>query len=517
MSTTLTLRTLQSTPLTNQEVDNNFSSLKNNKLELDGSLPMSGRLELAASTADFACINFASGVNTATANLDAGDLYYNSNQLKLYNGTEVVSFPTVSSAGVLSPNLTQINSASSLTLDIATDIILDSDSGNVIFKDGGTTFGSLVNSSNNFLLDAPSNIILDADGGSIIFKDDGTEFGRVTNSSTNLKLDSAKIILDSTGDVDIDADSGDIVLKDNGVTFGVLNNNAGSAGNLVLKSGTNNALAFSTDGTTPKALLYGGVQGSYFSTSAALTSGPAFTSTVAAGSCSVFGSLGTEPSGTNMDYKAGFAHNMGFDAVTGNFIGISDGVNNGGCMMLMTNGGITEFYGVPSTGATNQSISGNTMHSTHRKMVIDQNGRLTVYGTGHIAGGGLAVGTTLTPSATDGRIDASNDVVAFSTSDERLKKDIETITSALEKVLTLRGVTFTWKEEHHLVHGYTGKDTGVIAQDVERVLPEVIQYRDNGFMAVKYEKMMGLLIEALKELNTKVDNSACKCNCNCNK
>ena len=518
MPTTLTLRTLQSTPLTNQEVDNNFSSLKNNKLELDGSLPMSGRLELAASTSTFASINFASGVNTATANLDAGDLYYNSNQLKLYNGTEVVSFPTVSSTGVLSPNLTQINSASSLTLDVTTDIVLDSDSGNVLLKDGGTTFGSLVNSSNNFLIDATSNLIFDADGGSIILKDDGTEFGRVVNTSNTLELQSGKIIFNSAGDVDIDADSGDIVLKDNGVTFGVLNNNSGSAGNLVLKSGTNNALAFSTDGSTPRALLYGGVQGSYFTTSAAVTSGPAFLATVSAGSTSIFGSLGTEPSGSNMDFKGGWVHNVGFDSATGNFIGISDGANNGGAMMLASTGGNgIEFYTIASTGSSNQTISGNTMYSSHRKMVIDQNGRLTVYGAAHISGTGLAVGTSLTPSGTDGRIDASNDVVAFSTSDERLKENIVNIEHALEKVLSLRGVTFTWKEEHKDVHGYTGTDTGVIAQEVEKVLPEVVQHRVNGYMAVKYEKMMGLLIEAVKELNTKVDNSTCKCKCNCNK
>ena len=91
-----------------------------------------------------------------------------------------------------------------------------------------------------------------------------------------------------------------------------------------------------------------------------------------------------------------------------------------------------------------------------------------------------------------------------------MKTDITNITNALEKVLSLRGVEFTWNDTLKEHHGYEGRDTGVIAQDVEKVLPEVVQHRDNGYMAVKYEKMIGLLIEAIKELNIKVD----KCTCN---
>lgn len=122
----------------------------------------------------------------------------------------------------------------------------------------------------------------------------------------------------------------------------------------------------------------------------------------------------------------------------------------------------------------------------------------------------LVVGSSLTPSATNGRIEASDDVIAFSTSDERLKTNIEPIADALNKVLSLRGVTFTWDETKKDIHNYEGMDTGVIAQDVLKVLPEVVATRDNGFMAVKYEKMIGLLVEAIKELNEKIE----KCSCN---
>ena len=57
-------------------------------------------------------------------------------------------------------------------------------------------------------------------------------------------------------------------------------------------------------------------------------------------------------------------------------------------------------------------------------------------------------------------------------------------------------------EEHH---GYEGHDVGVIAQEVEKVLPEVVQTRDSGFKAVKYEKMIPLLIESIKEQQEQID------------
>lgn len=121
-----------------------------------------------------------------------------------------------------------------------------------------------------------------------------------------------------------------------------------------------------------------------------------------------------------------------------------------------------------------------------------------------------SIGVGMAASGTTGRIDATNDVVAFSTSDQRLKTNIHNIEEALQKVLQLNGVTFKWNSELKEVHGYEGQDTGVIAQDVEKVLPEVVTTRDNGYKAVKYEKMIGLLIEAIKELNEKVE----KCSCN---
>jgi len=120
-----------------------------------------------------------------------------------------------------------------------------------------------------------------------------------------------------------------------------------------------------------------------------------------------------------------------------------------------------------------------------------------------------ALGVNVNASTTNGRIDASNDIVAYSTSDERLKENVKTIDSSLSKVLQIRGVEFDWKElteeEKKTIHGNEGHDVGVIAQEIEKVLPEVVTERENGYKAVKYEKIVPLLIEAIKEQSDTIE------------
>jgi hypothetical protein len=116
--------------------------------------------------------------------------------------------------------------------------------------------------------------------------------------------------------------------------------------------------------------------------------------------------------------------------------------------------------------------------------------------------GSLGIG--MAASGTSGRIDAANDVVAFSTSDIRLKENIVPIPNALEKISKISGNTYDWRAELKDVHGYEGNDVGVIAQEVEAVLPQLVQDRDNGYKAVKYDKLVALLIEGIKEQQTQI-------------
>ena len=102
-----------------------------------------------------------------------------------------------------------------------------------------------------------------------------------------------------------------------------------------------------------------------------------------------------------------------------------------------------------------------------------------------------------------GKLDVTNDITAYSSSDKRLKDNISPIIKALDKVNSISGNTFNWNGSSP----YEGKgDTGVIAQEIEALdLPGVTTTRDDGFKAVRYEKLVPLLIEAVKELSAKVD------------
>jgi hypothetical protein len=86
-----------------------------------------------------------------------------------------------------------------------------------------------------------------------------------------------------------------------------------------------------------------------------------------------------------------------------------------------------------------------------------------------------------------------------STSDINLKENIEVITSATEMLNQIRGVKFTWKETEE-------PSVGVIAQDVEKVLPELISERDDETKTVNYNGLIGVLIEAVKEQQKQIDD-----------
>ena len=71
--------------------------------------------------------------------------------------------------------------------------------------------------------------------------------------------------------------------------------------------------------------------------------------------------------------------------------------------------------------------------------------------------------------------------------------------------MSLNGVEFDWKEEHKDVHGYSGKDIGVIAQEVEKIIPEVVGENPDGYKGVSYGNIVGLLIEAIKEQQEQIN------------
>ena len=138
-----------------------------------------------------------------------------------------------------------------------------------------------------------------------------------------------------------------------------------------------------------------------------------------------------------------------------------------------------------------------TWHS-HEILAIDNNDKLL---TSEI----LDIDSTahyIHPGNTGTSINVAGDIVAYASSDKRLKENIKPIENALDKVNKISGVTFEWNEKSHKETGK--KDVGVIAQEIEAVLPELVDNRSNGYKAVDYPKLTALLIEAVKDLSNQV-------------
>jgi hypothetical protein len=110
------------------------------------------------------------------------------------------------------------------------------------------------------------------------------------------------------------------------------------------------------------------------------------------------------------------------------------------------------------------------------------------------------VGISVAPDSTyklkvQGKIYASDDIVAFS--DARYKRDISPITDSMNKVRSLVGVLYT---------DFNGsRKTGLLAQDVQAVLPEAVSTDEAGNLALAYGNLVGLLVQAVKELSTRVE------------
>jgi hypothetical protein len=149
-------------------------------------------------------------------------------------------------------------------------------------------------------------------------------------------------------------------------------------------------------------------------------------------------------------------------------------------------------------GATNV---GNAAGSQRKLLGVDNDDNVQM--------GSIGIGTAA--SGTAGEIRATNNITGYYTSDSRLKENIVNIPNALDRVAKLKGVRFDWCdsyiEERGGEDGYFIKkhDTGLIAQDVLQVLPEVVREKKDGYLGIQYDKLVGLLVEAIKELRKEVN------------
>lgn len=184
--------------------------------------------------------------------------------------------------------------------------------------------------------------------------------------------------------------------------------------------------------------------------------------------------------GGNLDLNTKTISGSGTISMVGNI----SGQEITGSNVLFTNVNAT---GVTSTTlAATSGITGATLNTT-----------------GLISGSIIKSANAISGSSLliEGTIKATGDVTAFHSSDARLKDNITPIKGSLGKLKSIGGYEFDWNTQSE----HTGHDIGVIAQEIEYILPELVVTRDNGYKAVRYEKIVALLIEAIKEQQLQID------------
>ena len=207
---------------------------------------------------------------------------------------------------------------------------------------------------------------------------------------------------------------------------------------------------------------------------------------------------------------------LSFEGSSGQLLSVTDS-------MVGTIFSVNDVSGIPSievldTGAVKLAQYNGWVNISTATSLFSA--KLTVQGNSYFNGvftatsaqitTGLSVGATA-PSATAGEIRATNEITAYYSSDARLKENVRLISDPITMLEQIRGVYFDWTAEHIKMRGgedgyFVRKhDIGVIAQEIEAVLPEIVATRDNGYKAVKYEKIVPLLIEAIKAQQRQID------------
>jgi len=227
-------------------------------------------------------------------------------------------------------------------------------------------------------------------------------------------------------------------------------------------------------------------------------------------------------SGSNLPYDMNFSGDSDFTIgftdpriLTGNqpgvdlkIIGSDDvGATIGGSIMIDGGEGGTDGYVLINANTSSGNVGVGKMIPTYK---LEVEGTFGVSGNSEFGGGYGSTGVDISSAgviSADGDIRSDGNVVAYYSSDIRLKENLIIIDNAIDKINQLSGYTFKWKDtEDRPEEFYNEREAGIIAQDVVKVLPEAVKERSDGYLAIKYEQMIPLLIEGVKGQQKQIED-----------
>ena len=442
------------------------------------------------------------------------------------------------------------NTSGDFTIDIEGDLNLDANGADIVLKDDGTAFGRFKRDSSDFVIKAESNnkdiVFRGQDGGSTItaMTIDMSEGGNVilngnisgsatsTGSFGRLEVTANTISIGGTEIDQTDAqnlsntsgtNTGDVTLSGT-PDYITISNQVITRNAIDLANDVTGTLPVGNGGTGATSLTDGGVLlgsgTSAITATAVLTNGQLLigdnsgdptvaTLTGTSNQVTVTNGAGSITLSTPQDLDT--SADVTFDSVTLDDLTATRLVATNGSKKLISSDLNNWVAGTSNQISVADDGDGTITLSTPQNIHTGATPTFaSVTTSGNVSGSAASTGSfghlVIDKDAHIGEdLLADGDVVAFNSSDMRLKNNLQVIGGALDKIDGINGYEFDWNEQSPAWAQERGHDVGVVAQEIEKIHPEIVEERKNGYLGVDYKRLVPLLIQSVKELKAEVE------------
>ena len=442
------------------------------------------------------------------------------------------------------------NTSGDFTLDVVGDINFDANGADIILKDDGTAFGRFKRDSSDFVIKSETNnkdiVFRGQDGGSTItaMTIDMSEGGNVilggnisgsatsTGSFGRLEVTANTISIGGTEIDQTDAqnlgntsgtNTGDVTLSGT-PDYITISNQVITRNAIDLANDVTGTLPVGNGGTGATSLTDGGVLlgsgTSAITATAVLTNGQLLigdnsgdptvaTLTGTSNQVTVTNGGGSITLSTPQDLDT--SADVTFDSVILDDLTATRLVATNGSKKLVSSDLNNWVAGTSNQISVADDSDGTITLSTPQNIHTSATPTFASLTTsGNVSGSAASTGSfghlVIAKDAHIGEdLLADGDVVAYNSSDMRLKNNLQVIGGALDKIDGINGYEFDWNEQSPEWARERGHDVGVVAQEIQKIHPEIVEERKNGYLGVDYKRLVPLLIQSIKELKQEVE------------